>query len=93
MFDPPPRIITIKTQINQWDLTQKLLHSKGNLRKNEKTTHRMGENLCQWCNRQEPNLQNIKTTHATLQQQNKQPNWKMGRPKQTFLQRRPMDGQ
>jgi len=31
LFDPPPRIMTIKTQISQWDLiNSKLLHSKGN---------------------------------------------------------------
>ena len=39
--------------------TQKLSHRKGNHLKNEKKTHRMGENLCQWCNRQGPNLRNI----------------------------------
>ena len=38
-----------------------------------KTTHRIGENLCQWCNRQEPNLQNIQTTHATQQQKTNNP--------------------
>ena len=30
-FDPPPRLMEIKTKINKWDLMkQKLLHSKGN---------------------------------------------------------------
>ena len=28
----------------------KLLHSKGNLMKNKKTTYEMGENSCKWCN-------------------------------------------
>ena len=32
LFDPPPRIMTIKTKINQWDLIKlkSFLHSKGN---------------------------------------------------------------
>ena len=46
LFDPPPRIRTIKTKINQWDLIKLkiLLHSKGNHKK--KTTHRLEDNLC-----------------------------------------------
>ena len=32
--------------------TYKLLHSKGNHNQNEKTTYRMGENICKWCNEQ-----------------------------------------
>ena len=27
LYDPPPRVIEIKTKVNKWDL---LLHSKGN---------------------------------------------------------------
>uniref|UniRef100_A0A8D0WEC2 Uncharacterized protein n=1 Tax=Sus scrofa TaxID=9823 RepID=A0A8D0WEC2_PIG len=41
--DPPLRVMTIKTKINKWDL--KFLYSKGNPKQNEKTTHRMGENI------------------------------------------------
>ena len=46
--DPPLRVLTRKTKINKWDLIklQKFLHSKGNPKQNEKTTHRMGENFC-----------------------------------------------
>ena len=29
--------------------TEKLLHSKGNHKQKEKTTHRLGENICKWC--------------------------------------------
>jgi len=38
----------IKTNINKWDLIELKTHlnSKGNHEQNEKTTHRMGENLC-----------------------------------------------
>ena len=32
------------------DQTYKLLHSKGNHKKREKTTYGMGENICKQCN-------------------------------------------
>ena len=41
----------------------KLLHSKGNCKQNEKTTYRLGENICKWCNLQGLNFPNIQTTH------------------------------
>ena len=69
--------------------TYKLLHSKGHNKQNEKTTYRMGENVCKQCDRQRLNFQNMRTAHTTQQQQQKQPNKKMGRrPKETFLQRK-----
>ena len=48
LFDPPPREMEIKRKINKWDLMKlkKLLHSKGNHKQDEKTTLRMGENIC-----------------------------------------------
>ena len=61
--------------------TWKLLHSKGNQKQNEKTTHRMRENTCKQCNQQGINLQNIQTAHAALYEKNKQRNQKMGRSK------------
>ena len=74
--------------------TEKLLHSKGNHKQDEKTTLRMGENICKRSNGQRINLQNIQIAHAAQYQKYKQPNPKMGRrPKQTFLQRRHTDGQ
>ena len=46
-FDPPPRVMEIKTKINKWDLMkQKFLHSERNYKEDEKTTLRMGENIC-----------------------------------------------
>ena len=52
LFDPPPRVMKIKTKINKWDLInlKKLFHSKGNHKQNKKTTHRMGENICKHIN-------------------------------------------
>ena len=48
LFDPAPREMEIKTQINKWDLMKlkSLLHSKGNHKQDQKTTLRMGENIC-----------------------------------------------
>ena len=83
LFDPPPRMTTTKAQINQWDLIKikSFCIAKETIKKNKKKTHRMGEYLCQSCNRQGPNLKNIQTTHVTQQQQQKpkQISGKMGR--------------
>ena len=45
LYDPPPRVMEIKTKVNKWDLIKlkKLLHSKGNYKQDEKTTLRMGK--------------------------------------------------
>ena len=52
--------------------TKKLLHSKGNHKEKEKTTHKMGENICKRSDQQGINLQNIQTVHAAQYQKNKQ---------------------
>ena len=57
--------------------TYKLLYSKH--KQNEKTAYGMGENICKRCDKQGLNFQNTQTAHTTQQQQNKQPNRKMGR--------------
>ena len=48
LLDLPPQIMTIKTQINQWDLIKikSFCTAKETIKNNEKTTHRIGENLC-----------------------------------------------
>ena len=45
--DPPPRVVTIKTKINKWDLIKlkSFYTAKRNLKQNE-ITHKMGENIC-----------------------------------------------
>ena len=53
--------------------TQKLLHSKGNHKQNEKATHRMGENICKRCGRQGNNLQDLQTAHAAQYQKTNNP--------------------
>ena len=43
-------ICDFKMQINKWNLIKhKLLHSKRNHKQNEKTTYRLGENICKFC--------------------------------------------
>ena len=48
LFDPPPREIEIKTKINTWDLMKlkSFCIAKENHKQDEKTTLRMGENIC-----------------------------------------------
>ena len=56
-----------------------LLHSKGNHKQDEKTTLRMGENICKRSNWQRINHHNIQAADVAQYQKNKQPNPKMGR--------------
>ena len=65
-------------KISKWDLIiPTFLHSKGNHKQNEKTTHRMGENTCERSDPQVINLQNIQTAQALLCQNTNNPikNW------------------
>ena len=56
-----------------------LLHGKGNHKQSEKTTYRMGENICKWCDWQGISLQNLQRAHVAQYQKNKWPNQKIGR--------------
>ena len=47
LYDPPPRVMEIKTKVNKWDLIKLksfCMHSKGNYKQGKKTALRMGEN-------------------------------------------------
>ena len=57
--------------------TSKLLHSKRNYNQDEKTTLRMGENICKRSNWQRINLQNLQAAHAAQYQKKNKPNPKM----------------
>ena len=46
------------------------MHSEGNHQQNEKTTHRMGENICKQSDQQGINLQNIQIAHAPQYKKN-----------------------
>ena len=60
-----------------------ILKCQGNYEQNEKTTHRMGENICNQSDQKGINLQNLQTTHAALCQKIKIKNeartWKQPR--------------
>ena len=45
-YDPPPRVMEIKTKVNLWDLIKlkSFWTGKGNYKQDKKTTLRMGEN-------------------------------------------------
>ena len=47
ILDPPPRVMKIKTKINKWNLIKlkRFFTTKQN-KQDEKTTLRMGENIC-----------------------------------------------
>ena len=45
LYDPPPRVMEIKTKVNKWDLIKlKGFAQQGNYKQGEKTALRMGEN-------------------------------------------------
>ena len=53
------KAIEIKVKTNKWDLTKLTSFArKGNHQQNEKTTNRLGENICKRCDQQGINLQN-----------------------------------
>ena len=51
----------------------KLFYSKGNHKQNKKTTYRMGENICKWCDWQGFNFQTIQIAHTAQQQKTNNP--------------------
>ena len=69
----------IKTKINKWDLMKLKSFYKANYKQDEKTTLRMGENICKQINGQRINLQNLQAAHAAQYRTNKQPNQKIDR--------------
>ena len=58
--------------------TYKPLHSKGNHKPNEKTAHRIRENICKWCVQRGLKFPKYTNSSSTLTTK-KQSNWKMGR--------------
>ena len=57
-FDPPPRVMEMKTKTTKWDLMKLKTFCTANYKQDEKTTLRIGENICQRINGQRVNLQN-----------------------------------
>ena len=59
-FDPPHRVMEIKTEINKWDLMKlKNFCTAKETINDEKTTLTMGENICKGISGQRINLHNI----------------------------------
>ena len=52
--------------------TKYLFHSKGNHQQNKKTTHRMGEHICQPISKG-VNIQNLQSTYNTQHQKTNNP--------------------
>ena len=94
LYDPPPRVMEIKTKVNKWDLIKlkSFCTAKETIRKMKRQLS-MGENNSKWNDWQRINFLSIQAAHTTQHQKNKQSNQKVGkRLKQTFLQRRHTDG-
>ena len=95
LYDPPPRVMEIKTKVNKWDLIKLKSFCIA-----KETTSKVKRQPSEW----EKIIANettdkgliskiyIQAAHTTQYQENKQPNQKVGkRPKQTFIQRRHTD--
>ena len=51
LYDPPPRVMEIKTKVNKWDLIKlKSFCTAKETKQGEKTALRMGENNSKWNN-------------------------------------------
>ena len=92
-MDPPPTVM--KTKINKWDLIK--LNTFGAAKETIKKTKRQPSEWEKIFANEATDKRLIFKIYKQLMQLNnkktKQPNQKMGRSKQTFLQRRHTDGQ
>ena len=70
-FDTKPQATKTKIKQVELHLSEKILHSKTNHKQDEKTTLRMGENICKQNNGQRINLQNIQIAPGARYQKNK----------------------
>ena len=100
LYDPPPRVMEIKTKTNKWALiklrsfcTAKETISKVKRQPSEWEKIIAKETTDKGLISKIHSSYNSIAAHITQYQKNKQPNQKVGkRPKETFLQRRHTDG-
>ena len=95
LYDPPPRVMEIKANINKWNLMKlkSFCSTKETISKVKRQPSEWEKNNSKRSNWQRINLKNIQAAPVPQFQKNKQPNQNMGqRTKQIFLQRRHTDG-
>ena len=93
LYDPPPRMMEMKTKVSKWDLIKPKSYCTA-----KETINQVKRQPSEWENiiANETDMihfKNIQAANTTQYQKNKQSNQKVGkRPKQTFFQRRHTDG-
>ena len=98
LYDPPPRVMEIKTKVNKWDLIKlkSVCTAKEVISKVKRQPS--GEKITASETTDEGSISNIQAVRTTQYQKSKQPNQKVRKdlhrhfcPIQTFLQRRHTD--
>ena len=90
LYDPPPRVMKIKTKVNRWDLIKlkSFCTAKEAISKVKRQPSEWEKIIANETTDKGLISKNIQVVHTAQYQKNKQPNQKVGKsPKQTFLQR------